>query len=154
MRVDRRGAATGARLLLRICFWAGALTDGGAAVQMLSTRVFGLAYRVSGFSPGPDYRFAMGMGASLMIGWTVLLLWADRAPFERKGVLLITVVPVILGLAANQVGAWRDGFIPLGALVPVWALQLVLSAVFVAAWAYARATERRAALVQRTEAQR
>ena len=128
-----------ARVLLRICFWAGALTDAGAATQMLSTRVFSLAYRVPGFAPGADYRFAMRMGASLMIGWTVLLLWADRAPLERKGVLLITVLPVIVGLAANQVVALRDGFIPVGALAPVWALQLVLAAGFIATYLYARA---------------
>jgi hypothetical protein len=130
-----------ARRLLRLCFWAGAIADAGSAVEMLSTRAFRLAYSVPDFSPGSDYRFAMGMGASLMVGWTVLLLWADRAPLQRKGVLVITVVPVILGLVANEVVALRHGFIPLGALAPVWALQVLLSAAFMATYVYARVVE-------------
>jgi hypothetical protein len=32
-----------------------------------------------------------------MAGWTILLLWADRAPLERRGVLAITVFPVVVG---------------------------------------------------------
>ena len=127
---------------LRICFWLGAITDAGAAVQMLSPRVFAFAYRVPDFAPGPDFRFAIGFGAPLMIGWTVLLLWADRAPMARKGVLPITVVPVILGIAANEVSALREGFIPLAALAPVWALQLVLAVAFIASYSYARAVEK------------
>ncbi len=127
---------------LRVCFWVGALTDAAAAVPMLSTRVFRFVYRVSDVSPGADYRFAMGMGASLMVGWTVLLLWADRAPLQRKGILPITVIPVIVGLAANQGVALSSGFLPLAALAPVWALQLVLSVAFLASYGYARSVER------------
>lgn len=129
--------------LIRICCWAGALTDLGAAVQMLSPRVFAFAYRPAGFAAGADFRFAMGMGASLMIGWTVLLLWAARRPLERKGILPLTVVPVIVGLAANQGIAVARGFMPLGAVVPVWVLQLVLSAAFIGVYLHARALERR-----------
>jgi len=44
----------------------------------------------------------MRTGAPLMAGWTVLLLWADRQPLERRGVLPITVLPVIAGLMAND----------------------------------------------------
>ena len=54
----------------------------------------------------------MGMGASLMFGWTVLLLWADQKPLERKAVLLITLLPVVLGLALNEIIAVRAGFCP------------------------------------------
>jgi hypothetical protein len=41
----------------------------------------------------------MGIGASLMAGWTVLLGWAACDPIERRGVLLITFFPVLTGLA-------------------------------------------------------
>ncbi len=134
---------------LRICFWLGAITDVGAAIQMLSPRVFAFAYQVPDFAPGPDFRFAMGIGAPLMIGWTVLLLWADRAPLQRKGVLPITVVPVILGIAANQAVALADGFMPLVALAPVWALQLVLTAAFLGSFFYARVAEGTSAMTNR-----
>jgi hypothetical protein len=32
------------------------------------------------------------IGALLMLWWTVLLIWADRKPIERRGVVLITAV--------------------------------------------------------------
>jgi hypothetical protein len=80
----------------------------------------------------------MGMGASLMLGWTALLLWADRSPMERKGVLLLTVLPVIAGLAANQAWGVLVGFLPVRAVLPIWALQVGLGALFLASYRRAR----------------
>ena len=128
--------------LLRASYWSGAITDAVAAIQMLSPTVFGAINDLPGFAPGADYRFAMGMGASLMIGWTVLLLWADRRPVERRGVLLITVVPVIVGLALNEAAAVRAGFLPLRTQAPIWLLQLGLAALFLEAWRRAGADPR------------
>ena len=80
----------------------------------------------------------MGMGASLMLGWTALLLWADRKPLARKGVLLLTVFPVIVGLAANEAHAVATGFLTLSAVAPIWALQAALSALFLVGYWRAR----------------
>ena len=33
---------------------------------------------IDDFRPGVEYRYAMSIGASLMLGWTALLVWADR----------------------------------------------------------------------------
>lgn len=35
--------------------------------------------------------------AVLEIGWIVLLIWMVRNPFERRHILLITIVPILLG---------------------------------------------------------
>lgn len=43
----------------------------------------------------------MGQDAALMWGWTFLLFWASRKPLERKGVILITLFPALLGLILN-----------------------------------------------------
>jgi hypothetical protein len=115
---------------VRIACIVGAVTDAGAAVQMLSPRVFAFAYRPHALPAREDYVYAMGMGASLMLGWTALLLWAALRPLECRGVLLLTVVPVIAGLVANEIVAVANGFLPLGPLVPIWILQFVLSALF------------------------
>jgi hypothetical protein len=120
----------------RSACWIGAITDAGAAVQMLFPQVFAFAYRPNGFQPGPEYAFAMGMGASLMIGWTALLLWAARRPLERIGVSMLTVVPVIVGLVLNEIAGVARGFVPLGPLVPVFVLQLALSALFLASYRF------------------
>jgi hypothetical protein len=123
---------------LRVSYWTGAVTDAVAALQMLVPALFAFGNGLPAFAPGPDYRFAMGMGASLMLGWTVLLLWADRRPIERRGVLVITIVPVIAGLAINEAVAVRAGFLPLRSQVPIWMLQAALATLF--AVSYRRGT--------------
>jgi len=105
--------------------------DALAAIQMLVPAIFAATNNLSNFHPGLDYRYAMGMGASLMLGWTVLLIWADRKPVERKGVLIITIFPVIAGMIANEISAVAGvGFLSWGAASPVWILQAVLMALF------------------------
>jgi len=32
------------------------------------------------------------------LGWTLLLIWADRKPLERKGIMLLTAFPIITGI--------------------------------------------------------
>jgi hypothetical protein len=122
---------------LRLSFWVGAVVDALAAVQMLYPPLFGFGMGLSGFDPGFDYRYAMGMGASLMLGWSVLLIWADRKPMERMGVLPLTVFPVIVGIAANELWGVLVGFAPVRVVLPIWALQLGLSILFI--WSYWRA---------------
>ncbi|MFC1983086.1 hypothetical protein ACFLV5_04820 [Chloroflexota bacterium] len=50
------------------------------------------------FDPDLQTRIIMGMGGSLMTGWTFLLLWAVREPIERRVVILLTAFPVVFGL--------------------------------------------------------
>ena len=85
-----------------------------------------------------DDRLGLQMGASLMLGWTVLLIWADRGPVERKGILLITIFPVVFGLALTTLFRFLEGYIPLKVALPVWILQTFLTAVFLTAYFHAR----------------
>ena len=123
---------------LRISYWAGASLDALAALSMLSPEVFAATNGLQNFHPGIEYRYAMGMGASLMLGWTALLLWADRKPLERKGVLLITLQPVVLGLALNEIVAVRGGFLSIWMTVPVWFVQAVITSLFIFSYLNAR----------------
>jgi hypothetical protein len=116
---------------LRISYWAGAILDALAALSMLSPELFAATNGLQNFHPGIEYRYAMGMGASLMLGWTALLLWADQRPLERKGVLLITLLPVVLGLVLNEIVAVRGGFLSIMMTAPVWLVQAALSGLFV-----------------------
>ena len=133
MSMPTSGSEFGVRWL-RICYWAGAVTDLLAAVAMMFPSVGAAVYGLDGFQPSADYRYAMGMGASLMLGWTALLIWADRKPVERKLVLVLTVFPVITGLIVSELLAVRDGFLPFASVVPTLLLQLALSAFFVTAY--------------------
>jgi hypothetical protein len=121
---------------LRISYWVGAIVDAVAAAQMLYPPLFAFGMRLTPFVPGDDYRYAMGMGASLMLGWTALLLWADRKPVERRGVLLLTSA-VVAALAANEVQAVRAGFLPFAPVVAVWILQACLATLFLGSYALA-----------------
>jgi hypothetical protein len=81
---------------------------------------------------GP-YRFAMGYGASLMAGWTGLLVWAYQRPLERAFVAALTVF-VIYGLLATEVAAVVSGAIPAWRMIPTWILQTILLGLFATAY--------------------
>jgi len=110
-------------LWLRISYWMGALVDAFAALQLIFPNLFAMSYKLAAFSPGLDWHDASGRGASLMVGWSCLLLWADRKPMERKGVLLITIFPVLLGLAISGLFAVQSHFIAISAMIFTWIAQ-------------------------------
>jgi hypothetical protein len=121
--------------LLRTAFALGALTDALAVVPMLWPPMAKLLW---GFedTAGP-YRFAMGYGASLMLGWTGLLLWAYRRPLERRFVAALTVF-VIYGLILTEALAVLGGQVAMWRMIPTWGLQAVLLALFASAYHYPR----------------
>ncbi len=124
-------------LWLRIAFWAGAIADAVMVVAMLVPELNRILVlnRVEVFDFSDAYRFAMVYGASLMAGWTVLLLWADRKPLERRGVLLITVFPVIVWLNGAKILLYTSGILtgpvsPTAYLIPLALAALMLFAYF------------------------
>jgi hypothetical protein len=116
-------------LWLRAAYWAGIIMDAVAAVQMLFPRLLLRAYGVD-LEPTAEFNFAMRYGAPLMIGWTVLLFWADRKPVERKDTLLITAFPVVVGYVVIVGYAIVAGFATLGQMIPALAMQAILLALF------------------------
>ncbi|HYB21674.1 MAG TPA: hypothetical protein VEH09_12130 [Thermodesulfobacteriota bacterium] len=125
-------------LWLRISYWTGGLVDGFGALQMIFPNLFAMSYKLANFYPGLDCYYASGKGASLMFGWSCLLLWADRRPVERRGVLLITIFPVLLGLAISGLFAVQSHFIAISAMVPTWIAQGLLTILFGAGYLNAR----------------
>lgn len=126
---------------LRTAFLAGAVTDAAAIGPML---VAPLASLLWGFEDASgSYRFAMGYGASLMLGWTLLLVWASRRPVERRFVAALTVV-VIYGLVLTEILAVTSGALEAWRMVPTWCLQAALLVLFARAYHY-RALQRWAA---------
>ncbi len=97
---------------------------------------------LSGPPGGDAYLYASRVGASLMLGWAFLLIWGSRRPIERKGVLLLTVVPVLAGLLAASVLAVRSGFVRVGAMLPLWVFYGVILPLYVIAYGVAGSIER------------
>ena len=117
--------------LLKYIFILGAVTD---AVALLPMIVPGLATLFWGFSEfSGNYQFAMGYGASLMLGWTVFLIWAAQKPLERKFAAVLTMI-VIVGFVATEIVCVIKGFIAIDHVILSWIMQAVLLILF--CWAY------------------
>jgi uncharacterized membrane protein len=121
--------------ILRIAFLAGAVTDALALAPMLVPSVSKLMWGFRDVSGA--FRFAMGYGASLMLGWTVLLIWAYRRPLERRAVAALTAL-VICGLVLTEVVAVLSGQLAAWRLAPTWCLQVVLLGLFAGGFHHGR----------------
>ena len=125
--------------LVKHAYRTGAVIDGVVAASMVMPERFGarLRYREPFDVERREYRYAMRFGAPLMAGWTGLLLWAERKPVERRGVLALTIL-VIAGLMANDGRAVLAGEARPVAVAPTLAMQAGLLGLFGTAWARAR----------------
>lgn len=110
----------------------GAVADGLVGVLVLIPSRMGEA----------DFTYPMGLGASLMFGWTALLLWANLKPMERKGVLVLTIFPVITGLLVTSVWAVRSGVFPVQRIIPTSFLGVALIALMGFSYVKARSAEK------------
>jgi hypothetical protein len=112
---ERMGTTVG---WLRASFITGAVVDAIVGVLILIPSRMGEA----------EFRYPMGLAASLMFGWTVLLLWGYQKPVERKGLLLITIFPVIAGLMASAAYQLATGAFTIGRVLPTMLLGVALIA--------------------------
>jgi len=85
-------------LFIRFTYWYGALLDLLVFIDMFISIIFEFSVSLPNVSSDISYKYQTGTGAFLMLGWTILLVWADRKPIERKDVLLLTAIPVVLGI--------------------------------------------------------
>ncbi len=86
---------------IKIAYWFGIGADALWAVGLLAPPVFGILTGRPDFNPDFQTKIIMGMGGSLMTGWTFLLLWAVRKPIERRVVILLTAFPVVFWNVLN-----------------------------------------------------
>ena len=109
-----------ATLLINIAFGIGAVTDGLAIIPMLSNCVGAKLFGGDASNNDFKYRYAMAIAASLMAGWTLLLLWGICSPMERRGILLLTVFPVITGIDLAFVFAVKHRLVKISRVIPLW----------------------------------
>ena len=123
-----------AKTMLRISFLVGAVTDGLAIIPMVFPRIGVALFGADSSRLGAEYRYAMGIGASLMAGWTVLLVWGAINPIERRDILILTLVPVITGITAATVIAVRNRLVLLSRVIPLWIHLGLMSILFVVSY--------------------
>ncbi|UCH73123.1 MAG: hypothetical protein JSU82_12250 [Rhodospirillales bacterium] len=118
---------------LKASFLAGATADFGIGILTLIPARMGES----------TVTYPMGLASTLMFGWTVLLLWGYRDPVARRGLLVITIFPVITGLMASGVYAVAAGIFPVVHIVPSTILGLGLIALMGYSYLAARGLESR-----------
>ena len=95
--------------LIKLPYWLGIGADALWAVALLFPQVYGILTVQTDFNPDLQTKLIMGIGGSLMTGWTLLLIWAVINPIERRFIALLTVFPVIFGLLIVTLIGIREG---------------------------------------------
>ena len=116
---------------LRASYWTGAIAGAAAALQMI---IPGL----SSFPSKADFPDSLYTACSFLLGWSLLLIWADRRPQERKGVLLLTLIPLLSAWVASEIFGVLFSELSFTARLPFWVLQGFLSFLFTFSYFQAR----------------
>ncbi|MFX1399570.1 MAG: hypothetical protein ACFFAS_21295 [Promethearchaeota archaeon] len=126
---------------LRISYWWGAIADMLLGIEMItgaflgsSSPFIGLGMTIEG---GVEYRYAMSIAAIFMLTWTILLVWADRKPLERKDILLI-LVPIIIGLRLSVLLGYNTGLLSIERVIFDTTLSLLYLLIILVSYSKAR----------------
>lgn len=132
--------------VIRFAYWLGAIMDGLFAIDMTVIALFGTstpllteAFTQISFiaEGGLAYQYAIGIGAALMWGWTVLLIWADQKPVKRRGILIITLFPVIVGIFITNIITILNGLVNFQSFVLRLSVQIGLMALYLISFLFA-----------------
>ena len=125
---------------LRISFWVGIIVDGIFTIVWINPEMVGILGSDSGIDIAT--RIALGWGASLLLGWTLLLFWGVRKPMERKGVLLLTCFPVISGIWLTSLFGYINDIISPASFIAVSVLLVSLFILLLTSYLYAGRIQR------------
>jgi hypothetical protein len=117
----------------------GIIADAISTIILLSPTLAQSAFGLSNISIGEEYLYISRIAASLMLGWTVLLYWADRKPVERRMILLLTIFPVVIGIMISGIFAVDSNFIKIQTILPLWIFNVLL--IFIYLFSYIKANE-------------
>jgi hypothetical protein len=84
--------------IIKISYVVGIIADGLWTIALFFPKVFSIITNNPNFAPEIEARLIMGIAGSLMLGWTLLLIWAFLKPIERRFILLLTAFPVVFCL--------------------------------------------------------
>jgi hypothetical protein len=119
---------------LKTCYYFGAAADLLAAIPMLFPEVARAMFGLERTAFTDDYLYVSRIGASLMLGWTFLLLWGSFKPVERRAVLLLTVFPVLIGLLIASILFAASGFVAVQYVTPLWIFYAIIIPLYVVAY--------------------
>ncbi len=117
-------------IFIRFTYWYGAFLDLLVFLDMIISIIFEFSVTMTNVSTDVSYKYQTGTGAFLMLGWTILLIWADRNPIERKDILLLTAIPVVVGIMVINI-----------LYTYFWFLSVITMIVFIIAYLLARSVD-------------
>ncbi|MFW9817968.1 MAG: hypothetical protein ACFFE5_00035 [Candidatus Thorarchaeota archaeon] len=118
-------------VFVRFSYWYGALLDFLVFLDMIMSIIFEFSLIIPNVSTDISYKYQTGTGAFLMLGWTIILIWADRKPIERKDILLLTAIPVVVGIMVINI-----------LYSPLWFLSVITLIIFLVAYWMARSVDK------------
>ncbi|MFH1188973.1 MAG: hypothetical protein V1652_03985 [bacterium] len=121
---------------IKTCYYIGAVADLIATIPLVFPKAAQVMFGINTLNVGNDYLYVSRIGASLMIGWTVLLIWGSLKPIERKGILFLTIFPVVLCLFIASICAVTSGFITVKSMMPLWIFYAILIPLYGSAYYY------------------
>lgn len=124
--------------LLVISYWIGIIADAAATVVLFSPAVANFALQQQPFEISAAYLYVSRIAGALMLGWTVLLFWAQLKPIERADILLITLFPVVTLLALAAVLVAKSNQISISNLLPMFVLYFVVYCTFIPSYIWAK----------------
>lgn len=124
--------------LLIASYWLGIVADALATVLLFSPTVARLVLQPRPFEISANYLYVSRIAGALMLGWTVLLFWAQQKPVERADILLITLFPVVTLLAVAAGLVAQSHQIPISSLLPMFVFYFVLYCTFIPSFIWAK----------------
>ena len=124
--------------LLIISYWIGIIGDAAATVLLFAPTIADFALQPQPFEISEAYLFITRIAGALMLGWTVLLFWAQLKPIERADILLITLFPVVTLLAVAAVLVAKSNQISISSLLPMFVLYFVVYCTFIPSYLWAK----------------
>jgi hypothetical protein len=124
--------------LLIASYWIGIIADALATVLLFSPAVAGLVLQPRTFEISANFLYVSRIAGALMLGWTVLLFWAQLKPIERADILLITLFPVVTLLAAAAGLVVQSNEIAISRLLPMFIFYLVVYCTFIPSFIWAK----------------
>ncbi len=124
--------------LLITSYWIGIIADAAATLLLFSPTVANLALRPQPFEISAVYLYVTRVAGALMLGWTVLLFWAQLRPIERADILLITLFPVVTILAVAAGLLAKSNQISISNLLPMFVLYFVVYCTFIPSYIWAK----------------
>lgn len=123
-------------LFIHFAYWLGAIMDFLVAGSMFLYVFFGINIGMGFPAVTAETKFMLISGMALMIGWTVLLIWGDRKPLERRHLLLITAFPVVFTYLLGEIIIYilGESTQTLTELILFQIIRTVLIIVFIAAF--------------------